>query len=97
MAYESVQQRWWELHVRVARGDPLSVEEQAIYDAARRELEEGEVLGPLQNARQAREELRGLEAERLRLEHRRQQLDAEIAGLERTLAPQVKELLGAGE
>jgi cell division protein FtsB len=97
MVHGTANQHWWELHDRVARGDRLTSEEFAVYDATRRELDESESLVPLQNARQAREELRDLEAERRRLEQRRQQLDAEIATIESTLAPQARELLGAEE
>ena len=46
-------QRWWELHVRVARGDRLSPEDRAVYDTTRRELEESEALQPLQSAKHA--------------------------------------------
>jgi hypothetical protein len=93
----SANQRWWELHVRVARGERLSPEERAVYDAIRRELEESETLQPLQSAKEARDELRELELQRRRLEQRRQELDAEIAAVERALAPQARELLGAEE
>jgi hypothetical protein len=97
MEYGTTHRRWWELHVRVARGDRLSPEQQAVYEATRRELEDDETLGPLQDAKQAREELRDLEVQRRRLEQRRQELDAEIAAVENTLAPQARELLGAEE
>ena len=88
---------WWELHVRAARGERLNAEERAIYEAAINELDDRESLAPLADAKQARMELRNLEAERRRLEQRRQQLDAEIAALEGALAPQARELLGAEE
>lgn len=96
MEYGPSYQRWWELHLRIARGESLSAEERAVYDTTRRELEDNELV-PLQVAKQAREELRGLEAERRRLEVRRQELNAEIAALESNLAPQARELLGAEE
>ncbi len=97
MEYGSTYQRWWGLHVRVARGDRLSPEDQAVYDTTRRELEDDETLEPLQDAKQAREELRDLEVQRRWLEQRRQELDTEIAAIESTLAPQARELLGAEE
>jgi len=88
---------WWQLHVRAARGESLSAEEQAVYDAGRGELERSERLQPLWDAKQSREELRKLEAERTRLEQQRRELDAEIAALESNLAPQARELLGVEE
>ena len=97
MEYGPSYQRWWQLHLRIARGESLSAEERVVYDTTRRELENGEAVGPFQAAKQAREELRGLEAERRRLEARRQELNAEIAALESNLAPQARELLGAEE
>jgi septal ring factor EnvC (AmiA/AmiB activator) len=97
IVYGPTSQRWRELHLRVARGDRLSAEDQAVYDATRRELEDNETRELIHNAQQAREELRELEAQRRRLEQRRQELDAEIAAIESTLAPQARELLGAEE
>jgi hypothetical protein len=97
MEYGSAYRRWWELHLRVARGERLSDEDRAVYDATRHELEDNETLQPFRHARQAREELRELELQRRGLEARRQELDAEIAAVERNLAPQARELLGAEE
>ena len=96
MVYETADPNWWELHLRVARGR-LSPEDRAVYDATRRELDDSEALGAIQNAKQAREELRDLEAQRHRLEQRRQELDAKIAAIESTLAPEARQLLGAEE
>jgi hypothetical protein len=64
-------QRWWELHLRVARGQTLPPEEQGVYDAGRQELERDERLQEVQSAREAREELRALESELAQLEGRR--------------------------
>jgi len=97
MEHGPTYQRWWQLHLRVARGERLSPAERAVYDAGRRELEDNETLEPLQNAKQAREELRELEEQRRGLEQRRQELDAEIAAIESALAPRARELLGAEE
>lgn len=75
----------------------MKPDEQGVYDAAVRKLEDLETLAPLADARQVRAELRDLEAERRRLEQRRQQLEAEIAALESALVPQARQLLGAEE
>ena len=86
MEHGPTYQRWWELHVRVARGERLSPADRVVYDAGRRELEDNGNSEPLQNAKQAREELRDLEVQRRRLEQRRQELDAEITAIESALA-----------
>ncbi len=94
---ESAYQRWWQLHVRVARGETLHPEESELYDVGRRELEQAEVLRPIETARRARRELRALETEHRSLEQRRQQLDREIAALESRLPLAARQLLGAEE
>ncbi len=80
-----------------ARGERLNPEERAIYDAALNELDDRESLAPLADAKQARAELRDLEAERGRLEERHRELDSEIAALEGAMAPEARQLLGAEE
>ena len=97
MEYGSENRRWWELHLRVARGERLIAEDQAVYDQRRREFDDSETFVPVQNAKQAREELRDLETQRRALEQRRQELETEIAAIESTLAPQARQLLGAEE
>lgn len=94
---ESASKRWWQLHVRVARGETLRPEESEFYDTGRRELEQDEALRPIETAREARRRLRALETERVRLENRRQQLDSEIAALESRLPLGARRLLGAEE
>ncbi len=88
-------QRWWDLHLKVARGHALSPEESASYDAGRQELDRDEKLQEMQSTRAAREQLQALEAERAKLERRRQQLNCEIAAFERRLDEQARQLLGA--
>lgn len=90
MAY----QQWWHLHLRVARGELLRPEEQSAYDAGRLELAQSEQTAELAAAKQAREELLALDAERDCLAKRRQQLDAEIATLESRLNDPARHFLG---
>ena len=90
-------QQWWQLHLRVARGDSLSPDEQASYHAGRRGLEREERLPETEQARQAREHLAALEAEHADLERRRQQLDAEIGRLEAQLDDPTRQYLGVGD
>ncbi len=78
-------QRWWEIHLRVAKGDSLNSEEQAVYDAVRQELERNESLQEVRSTREVLENLKALEAERSKLESRRQELESEIAALEKRL------------
>ena len=79
-------ERWWPLHLRVARGESLGAEEQAFYEAGRTELEQEEQLvDSTGELRQAQAQVAALEAERAALASRSQQLDAEIVMLEATL------------
>lgn len=88
---------WWQLHLRLARGETLSAEEQSRYEAIRDELGRDDELPLLASAKHARTDLRRLEAERDELERRRQQLDSRIAALEGRLSGQTRRLLGVGE
>lgn len=90
-------QQWWQLHLRVARGESLTSNEQASYDARRSELEREERLRDTTEARESREQLTTLEAEHLELEAQRQQLDKEIAELESRLTEQTRHYLGVEE
>jgi hypothetical protein len=87
-------QRWWELHLRVARGESLTSEERATYNAGLQELEKDEKLQEVRSTREVREQLRALEAERMNLEARRRVLESKIADLERRLHAETRHLLG---
>jgi len=91
---ESAFQAWWELHVRVARGESLTSDDHAIYQAGQQDLESGEECQLLLGAKQARDELAVLESERSKLERRHQELDAEIQLLESRMGQQTRRLLG---
>ena len=94
---QTTYQQWWQLHLRVARGDSLSPDEQSSYHAGRRKLELEERVFETEQARQAREHLTALEAERTDLERRRQQLDAEIDRWESQLKEPTRQYLGVGD
>ncbi len=80
-------ERWQQLHVRVARGEPLTGEERIAYEAGLRSREQDERLAPdIAALREAREALARLASEHGRLVQKRAELDAEIAGLEAALA-----------
>ena len=91
---QAAYQQWWQLHLRVARGEALSPDQFATYESGRRVLEQQEQFPAATIARKAREELATLEAEHARLEKRRQQLDSEIASLESQLSQQTRQYLG---
>jgi hypothetical protein len=79
---EATYQAWWVLHLRAARGDRLSPEERAQYEAGLKHLHAQEVLGgDLAELRRARAAVARLEAESAALRARRDALDAEIEGL----------------
>jgi chromosome segregation ATPase len=90
-------QQWWQLHLRVARGDSLSPDEQSSYHAGRRELEREERLLETTEASESRRHLAALEAEHAKLERQRHQLDAEIARLEFQLRDPARQYLGVGD
>jgi hypothetical protein len=94
MMGESTFQTWWELHVRVARGESLTAEESAFYDSHRHDLETGEQSQLVLGAKHARDDLTALESERSQLEQRRQELDAEIRLLESRMGEETRRLLG---
>ena len=94
---QTTYRQWWQLHLRVARGDSLSPDEQSSYYAGHRELEREERLLETEQARQTREHLAALEAEHADLERRRQQLDAEIRRLESQLEDHTRQYLGVGD
>jgi hypothetical protein len=92
---QSTYQRWWPLHLRVARGETLAAEDQSFYDAQCKELDKAEILQVDQEAfRAAQASLAALKAETARLQERSRQLDAEIEALQAALSKQKRQLLG---
>ncbi len=86
---------WSALHLRKARGESLTDEERAVYEAGLRELEAGESYPrDLEELRRLRAELTRLKVENAELEARSAALDRQIAALEANLDPRVRELLG---
>jgi hypothetical protein len=89
---------WWQLHLRAARGERLSPEEQAAYEAGARELDETETMpGALSRLRQARAAIAQAEAECVDLRRQRDALDAEMAALEARLSRQTRQALGVAD
>ena len=91
-------QEWSTLHVRFARGEILTEEEQAIYERGLKQLHEEEVLaGDIQSIREAREAVMALDSRCDELHARRQQLKEKITELEAALSPDTRKNLGIGE
>ncbi|HXG09934.1 MAG TPA: hypothetical protein VNK04_09110 [Gemmataceae bacterium] len=83
---QTTYQRWWALHLRVARGERLTAEEQAIYDAGCSEFDREELSKfNLTALKRAREALAALKTEEAHLREQSERLEAEITRLESAL------------
>jgi predicted RNase H-like nuclease (RuvC/YqgF family) len=89
---DKIYQRWWRLHVRVARGERLSLVEQMEYDRGlqafdreeRQELESGAAPA----LRQLRAQIKQLQTENAQLRAKSVRLDRQIRTLERAYTKQ---------
>lgn len=91
----SVSPQWAALHLRVARGETLSDEQNAMYEAVVKRLDETEVYpGTVEQLRQTRALLAALEREHAELTAQFDALRAEITGLEATLDAHSRRALG---
>lgn len=81
-------QQWWQYHIRVARGEKLTAEEEAIYrtgiDALDQEEAEQLQLASLKNLRQLRAQIQQLTQNLEQFTARHEQLNRKIADLEQT-------------
>lgn len=81
-------QQWWQYHIRVARGETLTVEEEASYragvDALDREEAEQLQLASLKNLRHLRAQIQRLTQSLEQFTAQHEQLDRKIADLEQT-------------
>jgi predicted nuclease with TOPRIM domain len=84
---------WWQLHLRIARGEVLRPDEKARYEAVLQDTDAAESLGALADAMNARQKMQALETEHSRLEERRRHLEQEIEDLERRLGQPARQLL----
>lgn len=95
---ETTYQQWWSLHLRVARGESLTAEEQAVYQEGLRCLHQEEsVNGDIATLRQVRATVAALEAKHAHLHARRDKLEAEITVLEAALSDRTRQLLAVGD
>lgn len=78
--------QWWQLHLRIARGENLDAAEQALYAAGLAALDSEEKMQweevNLVRLHQLREEIERLEATHSQLQAQRQHLDRQIWTLE---------------
>ena len=95
---EQTHQTWWPLHYRVAKGETLKEDEQALYESGLQKLyaEEEAQLAPIrvERMRKERERIEELEAERARLQTQYEILRAEIKALEARFSEPTRKLLG---
>lgn len=98
MNNETERPDWWELHLRHARGEPLSAAEQQQYAAElARHDQEPDLTGNLDTLKKLRAELAAWTQENAQLRSRIEGLEQEIRAAEQRLNPQTRELLGVGE
>lgn len=90
-------QNWWQLHLRVSRGEVLVGDENAAYQTGLSDLQCSDQLSATLDARELRQSLATLQKEHIDLEHQRQSLDREIASLECRLSDYAREYLGVKE
>lgn len=78
--------RWWQLHLRVARGDELDAAERVIYEAGLIELDAEEKAqwtdGDLIRLRRLKAEVESLQTTRVQLQAKSRRLDRQIRTLE---------------
>jgi predicted RNase H-like nuclease (RuvC/YqgF family) len=92
---DSRYKHWWEIHVRVCRGEELSDEERAVYEVGLRELHDEERFTvDVSSLRRTRQETMELDAKCEELQARRHELKYEISKLESALSEEARKALG---
>ncbi len=90
---------WWRLHLRKARGETLSDQEQQLYDEelARQESTAPPLQSDLEGLKQLRQRVLALASDNADLRSRLSELDKEIHRLEQSLSQATRQVLGVGE
>jgi hypothetical protein len=90
---------WWNLHLRIARGEALSAEEQQLYDAevARQDREVPPLKTDIESLKTMREQVLALGRENAKLRSRVEELEREIGRVEHSLNDETRQALGVGE
>ena len=92
---DSQYRRWWELHLRTCRNEPLSDAERSAYESGLQELHNEEEVGDdLSSLQEVREAVATLDAKCDELLERRGELKAEVARLEAGLSDEERRRLG---
>lgn len=90
--------RWWPLHLSVARGEELSEAQRQIYLAGLLEVQQTDRSQADYTALEAAKRAIGdLERQQAPLRARREQLEAEILATEAALGQRLRHVLGAKE
>ena len=94
---EAAYKAWRPLHTKRAQGKTLTPEEEAAYEAGRREMEAEEILPDnIAELRQFRAEIEALEVKHTAALERYKALQAEIAALESQFSEPTRRSLGIG-
>ena len=90
------QQTWWELHIRKARGETLSEEEERVYQAelTRQEAEATPLTIDVAALKQLHEEFLSLRGENHKLQTRLANLENEIQRVEQQLSRDTRQAIG---
>ena len=94
---EATYKIWWALHIRSAKGETLTPEDEQVYQAGCREFDADESLdGAIMSLQQSRDRVRKLKEEYVRLQQQYDLLEAEQLDLEARLSEKDKRRLGVG-
>ena len=90
---------WWDLHLRKARGELLTEDEQRSYDAelVRQERQAPPLIVDLSSLKQLRTEVSALSKTNEQLHVRLAEVEKEIHTIAQSLSQQTREALGVGE
>jgi hypothetical protein len=95
---QEIKNTWWDLHLKKARGEPLTETERQLYEAElARHDEDTHVGGKLAILKKLRAEITALGCESDRLRARINQLETAIQTAEKNLSQETRKLLGVQE
>ena len=90
---------WWDLHLRLARGETLSEQEQQLYDAevARQDREAPPLKSGLEALKAMRQQVLDLGLDNADLRSQVTDLEKDIRLVEQALSEETRQALGVGE
>lgn len=90
--------RWWPLHLRASRGEPLPDDEREFYTSCLERLHLSESSSPdLPELESAKRAISRLQQDQASLRARRDELESDIVVVEQALSQRTRELLDAKE